>query len=60
MTLHLPEPLTDDEDSKDDRISFTHPNLNMPNVLDSIRQGESIRKKLNLRFWVRPSATLKH
>ena len=45
MTLQLPWPLMDDEASKADKISSTHPNLNPSNVLDSICQEEHIRKK---------------
>jgi hypothetical protein len=44
VTLHLYLPLTDGKDSKDDKMSFTHPNLNPLDVIDSIRQGELMGK----------------
>ena len=34
----------DGEASKDDKMSSTHPNLNMLDVLDSMSQGEHTRK----------------
>jgi hypothetical protein len=56
VTLHLLEPLMDGEDSKDDKMGSTHPNLNPSNFLDYIFQGEHMRKN---PFWVRPIVTLK-
>ena len=50
MTLQIPWPLADDETSKDDKMSSTHPNLNPSYVLDSIRQEESMRKNTFLYF----------
>ena len=44
MTLHLPLPVADGEASKVDKMSSTHPNSNTLYVLDSMRQGEHIRK----------------
>ena len=45
MTLHLPQPLTDGEASKDDKMSSTHPNLNSSNVMDYICQVRYMIKK---------------
>ena len=50
VTLHLPWPLMDGEHSKDDKMSSTHTNSNMLDVLDSVSQGEQMRKKSILRF----------
>ena len=44
VTLHLPQPLTDGEDWKDDKMSSTHPNSNSSDVLDSISQEEYMSK----------------
>ena len=48
VTLHLPQPLTDGEASKDDQISYTHPNLNSSNIMDSIWHREHMREN---PFW---------
>ena len=48
MTLHLPWPLADGEALKADKMSFTHPNANLSYVLDSMSQGEHMRKN---QFW---------
>lgn len=48
VTLHLPQPLTDDKDSKTDKMSSTHPNLNLSDVMDSMSQDELMEKK---PFW---------
>ena len=50
MTLHLPWPLTNGEASKTDKISSTHPNLNQSIFLDSMSNGENMRKNLFLDF----------
>ena len=50
MTLHLPQPLMDGKHSKDDKMSFTHTNLNPSDVIDSISQGEHIGKNPFLYF----------
>ena len=44
VTLHLPEPLTDSDAFKADKMSSTHPNSNPLDVMDSICQEEDIRK----------------
>jgi hypothetical protein len=38
VTLHLPQSLTDDDDSKDNKMSFTHSNSNLSDVLDYMRE----------------------
>ena len=40
----------DDEALKVDKMSFTHPNSNSTDVLDSMRQGGHMRKNLFLDF----------
>ena len=45
VTLHLPQPLTDGKDLKDDKMSSTHTNLNPSDVLDSISEEELMGKK---------------
>ena len=50
MTHHLPESLTDGEDSKANKMSFTHPNSNMSDVMDSTRQEEHMGIKPYLYF----------
>ena len=44
VTLHLPQPLTDGEVSKDDKMSSIHPNSNLSDVMGSICQGEHVKK----------------
>ena len=44
VTLHLPWPLVDGEASKANKMSYTHPNSNLTDVLDSMREGEHMRK----------------
>ena len=45
VTLHLPQPLMDGEDSKTNKMSSTHPNLIPSDVMDSMRQEEHMEKK---------------
>ena len=40
----------DGEGSKDNKMSFTHLNMNSSNAMDSIRQEELMRKKPFLYF----------
>ena len=51
VTLHLPWPLADGEASKADKMSWTHPNLNLSDVLSSIIQGEHMSRNPFLYFW---------
>ena len=50
--------LVDGGASKDDKMSSTHPNLILSDVLSSMRQREHIRRKPILRFQVWPIVTL--
>ena len=45
VTLYLPQSETDGKDSKSDKMSSAHPNLNPLYVLDSISQEELMGKK---------------
>ena len=51
MTLHLPWSLVDDRSLKVDKMSSTHPNLILSNVLSSTSQREGMRKNPFWDFW---------
>ena len=58
MTLHLPQPLTDGDAWKGNKISSTHQNLNPSDVLDSMSQEEHMGKDPFWYFSVWPIVTL--
>ena len=49
-TLHLPQSQMDGEDSKSNKMSFTHPNSKLSDVLNSVNQEEHIGKTPFLYF----------
>jgi hypothetical protein len=50
VTLHLTWSLTNGEDSKVDKMSYNHPNLNLVGVIDSRSQDEPMGKNSFLDF----------